>query len=90
MRLALRLASRPQLLLTTTPRPLAWLKELTTAPGVIVTRGSTSDNAGNLPEVYLRNMQRDYGGTRLDCQELDGEFIDDLEGGLWTRALLED
>jgi len=90
LRLALRLGSRPQLLLTTTPRPLAWLKELTTAVGVTVTRGSSGDNAGNLPGVYLRNMRRDYGGTRLGRQEIGGEFIDDLEGALWTRRLLED
>lgn len=89
LRLAMRLGSRPQLLLTTTPRPLAWLKNLTSDPSVVVTRGSTRDNGGNLPPAYLRNMQRDYGGTRLGRQEIDGEFIDDLEGALWTRALLE-
>lgn len=89
LRLALRLGHRPQLLLTTTPRPFAWLKQLTTAAGVIVTRGSTHDNASNLPDVFLSSMKRDYGGTRLGRQELDGEFIDDLEGALWTRDLLE-
>ena len=90
LRLALRLGSRPQLLLTTTPRPLGWLKTLTEAAGVIVTRGATHDNAADLPGVFLSNMQRDYGGTRLGRQELGGEIIDDLEGALWTRALLED
>ncbi len=90
LRLALRLGSRPRLLLTTTPRPLPWLKALTSAAGVIVTRGSTNDNARNLSTVFLNSMQRDYGGTRLGRQELDGEFIDDLEGALWTRQLLED
>ena len=89
LRLAMRLGSRPRLLLTTTPRPLAWLKDLTSDAGVVVTRGSTRDNGGNLSSVYLRNMQRDYGGTRLGRQEIDGEFIDDLEGALWTRDLLE-
>ena len=30
-----------------------------------------------------------YGGTRLGRQELDGELIEDVEGALWTRALIE-
>ena len=56
LRLALRLGGRPQLVLTTTPRPFAWLRELTGAAGVTVTRGSTSENAGNLSELFRRNM----------------------------------
>ncbi|HMN54101.1 MAG TPA: ATP-binding protein, partial [Sphingopyxis sp.] len=30
-----------------------------------------------------------YGGTRLGRQELDGELLEDVEGALWTRALVE-
>jgi phage terminase large subunit-like protein len=30
-----------------------------------------------------------YGGTRLGRQELDGELIEDVEGSLWPRALIE-
>ena len=29
-----------------------------------------------------------YGGTTLGRQELDGELLDDLEGAMWTRAIL--
>ena len=89
LRMALRLGASPRLLLTTTPRPLAWLKALVAAPGVVVARGATTENAANLPTAFLSAMQRDYAGTRLGRQELDGEFVDDIEGALWTRALLE-
>ena len=34
-------------------------------------------------------MQRLYGGTRRGRQELEGELLDDIEGALWTRALIE-
>jgi phage terminase large subunit-like protein len=30
-----------------------------------------------------------YGGTRLGRQELDGEMVEDVEGALWSRALIE-
>ena len=31
-----------------------------------------------------------YAGTRLGRQELDGELIEDLDGALWTRAMVEE
>jgi phage terminase large subunit-like protein len=90
LRLALRIGARPRLLLTTTPRPLPWLKALAAGPpGVVVTRGRTVDNRANLAPSYIVGMLRDYGGTRLGRQELQGEIIDDLDGALWTRDGLE-
>jgi predicted phage terminase large subunit-like protein len=56
---------------------------------VVVTRGRTRDNAGNLADGFVQAMTRDYGGTRLGRQELDGELIEEVEGALWTRALIE-
>ncbi|MGI4881341.1 MAG: DNA-packaging protein [Janthinobacterium lividum] len=94
LRLALRLGDRPRLLLTTTPRPLPWLKAMLGAdgrgaPGIAVTRGRMADNAANLPGSFVAAMQRDYGGSRLGRQELDGEIVDDLEGALWRREMFE-
>ena len=90
LRLALRLGRHPRLLLTTTPRPLPWLKTLVAAPdGVVVTRGRTVENRANLAPSFIAAVQRDYGGTRLGRQELQGEIIDDLDGALWTRAGIE-
>lgn len=89
LRMALRLGSHPRLLLTTTPKPLRWLKALATAPGVVTTRGRTADNAANLPAPFIAGLTRDYAGTARGRQELDGEFIDAVEGALWSRELLE-
>ena len=38
---------------------------------------------------FIEAMRRTYGGTRLARQELDGELIEDVEGSLWPRALIE-
>jgi phage terminase large subunit-like protein len=55
----------------------------------VVTRGRTQDNAANLPGAFLAEMERGFAGTRLGRQELDGELLLEIEGALWTRALLE-
>src|SRR3546814_6862990 len=34
-------------------------------------------------------MESGYQGTRLGRQELDGELVEELEGALWSRDLLE-
>lgn len=89
LRLATRLGPRPRLLLTTTPLPLGWLKTLLREPGVVVTRGSMHDNAGNLAAPFVADLQARYGGSAIGRQEIDGEIIEDLAGALWTRALIE-
>ncbi len=89
LRLALRLGDKPQLVVTTTPRPGAALKNLLAAKGVLVSRGKTSDNADMLAASFLQAMQEAYGGTRIGRQELDGEYIEDFPGALWSRDMLE-
>lgn len=59
------------------------------ANGVLISRGTTADNADNLAPTFMAAMEEAYGGTRLGRQELGGEFIEDLDGALWTRAMLE-
>jgi phage terminase large subunit-like protein len=89
VRLALRLGQTPRLLLTTTPRPLAWLKDLVADPDCAVVRGRTIDNAANLPAAFITSIERQYRGTALARQEIDGEIVEDLAGALWTRATLD-
>jgi phage terminase large subunit-like protein len=75
--------------ITTTPRPIALLKSLIKDPGTIVTRGSTFDNGGNLSDKFLESIHRKYEGTRLGRQELDAELLEDIEGALWKRSLID-
>ena len=90
LRMGLRLGEKPRLLLTTTPKPLPWLKALMADAACSVARGRTFDNENNLPRAFIKAVLRDYGGTRLGRQELDGELIEEVEGALWTRATFED
>ncbi len=87
--MGLRLGERPRIVATTTPRPVPIVRRLLAAKSVAVTRGRSSDNAAHLAAHYLAEMQATYGGTRLGRQELDGELLDDVEGALWPRALIE-
>jgi predicted phage terminase large subunit-like protein len=87
--MGLRLGAAPRALATTTPRPVPLLRRLLAQGDVAVTRGRTADNLSALPPAFLQAMKRDYAGTRLGRQELDGEMLLDLEGALWTRDLLE-
>ena len=86
--LGLRLGEWPRALVTTTPRPIPLLRRLIAAPATAVTRGRTRDNA-MLAESFVGHVEELYGGTRLGRQELDGELIDEVEGALWTREMVE-
>ena len=87
--MGLRLGKSPRTMITTTPRPMPLLRKLLKDKSTIVTRGSTFDNSANLPERFMSQISRLYGGTRLGRQELEGELIDDVVGALWSRNLIE-
>lgn len=91
--LGLRLGEAPQIVATTTPRAVPLVRRLMaqvgTAEDVVLTRGSTLENEANLPGRFIADVTREFGGTLLGRQELDGELIDDLPGALWTRGLIE-
>ena len=87
--LGLRLGADPRCVATTTPKPRAWLARLMADPGTVVTRGTTRENAANLAPVFLDQVVARYAGTRLGRQEIEGEFLTEVPGALWTRALIE-
>jgi len=87
--LGLRLGERPRALVTTTPRPVAALKQILGMDGVVLTGGATRANP-HLPAAFIRAVETAHAGTRFGRQELGGELIEDLEGALWTRALIEE
>ena len=89
LRMGLRLGERPQLVVTTTPRPLPALKRLMDVGDLVRTKMTTEENKAFLSPSFIRAMEDTYGGTRLGRQELRGEIIDDLPGALWRRADLE-
>jgi phage terminase large subunit-like protein len=87
--LGLRRGAFPRVMATTTPRPVPLVRKLVGQAGVALTRGAMAENAANLPDFFMTEVTRDFGGRRLGRQELDGELVDDVEGSLWPRDLIE-
>jgi phage terminase large subunit-like protein len=93
LRVGTRLGANPKIVVTTTPKrvPLlyALMAEAEKTGKVVITRGSTMDNQGNLSNAYLDAIKGVYEGTRLAQQELYGEMLSDVEGALWTPDLID-
>jgi phage terminase large subunit-like protein len=89
LQLALRLGPLPQMVATTTPRPIPLLKKLLGEEGTVVTRAATADNADCLAPTFIAEMTRRFSGTALGRQELLGELVDDTSGALWRRDWIE-
>jgi len=87
--LGLRLGDKPQMIVTTTPRPIKLIKQLAADKDTIVTRGSTFDNRGHLARAFLERVAKRYEGRVIGRQELFAEIVEEIPGALWTRALLE-
>lgn len=87
--MGMRLGEHPQTLVTTTPRPLAIIKDLLKDERCFVVRGSTYDNLQNLAPTFRRAVVARYEGTTLGRQELDAEILDDMPGALLARAVIE-
>lgn len=89
--MGLRIGTNPRCVVATTPKPVKLLRELLKREGkdVVVTRGSTLENATNLAPQFLESITARYRGTRLGRQELDGEMLEDVPGAMWTREVLD-
>src|SRR5208337_3423168 len=85
----LRLGDKPQMVVTTTPRPTRIIKSLAADKDTIVTRGSTFENKGHLARAFLERIARRYEGRVIGRQELLAEIVQETPGALWTRALIE-
>ena len=87
--LGLRLGREPWALLTGTPKPARWLRNLSQRADTLVTTGSTYDNVANLAKGFIDDVLGRYEGTRLGRQELHAEWLDDVEGAMWTEQILD-
>lgn len=86
----LRKGLNPQVIVTTTPRPIALIKSLVKDPLTAVVRSHTLENKDNLAPSFLRYIIDRYEGTRLGRQELAGEILDDNPDALWNRDRIDE
>jgi len=98
LQFGLRQGGGTRQVVTTTPRPQRILRMLVARsknpdlPGplrVVVTTGHTLENAANLDPAFIHDMSEQHEGTRLGRQELGGELLEDVEGALWTYAMID-
>lgn len=91
----LRLGDRPYAVCTCTPKNRKWVKALAMDKTTYVPQyydsesgrlrlPTTFDNLF-LPKKRVQWLQNKYGGSRLGRQELEGAFLDDVEGSMWMR-----
>ena len=83
--LGLRLGGSPQCVVTTTPRPTRFIKDLLRDYTTVVTHGTSYDNRENLSPAFYDRIIRKYEGTRLGRQELNAELLVDNPSALWTH-----
>jgi phage terminase large subunit-like protein len=89
LQFGLRLGKKPQVFITTTPKPTKLIRNIIKSPTTVRSSGSTFDNAANLADSFITKISEDFEGTRLGRQELYAEVLDEASGALWNRALLE-
>lgn len=80
--------------ITSTPKPCQIMRELSKqskdGTGIVVmVRSSTYENRANLAPEFFSEVIRQYEGTRLGRQELDGELLEDTPGALWNTVILD-
>jgi phage terminase large subunit-like protein len=81
----------PRAVITTTPKPIKLLIEWKhkTDGTVVITTGSIFDNIMNLSRHVVEELKKLYEGTRAGLQELYGHLIEEVEGALWERPMIE-
>ncbi len=89
LQFALRLGEDPRVCVTTTPRSSQLLRDILAAGSTVMTHAPTEANRANLAASFLEEVRARYAGTRLGRQELDGVLLEDVEGALWSGAMLE-
>jgi phage terminase large subunit-like protein len=89
MMYGLRIGKNPQFLATTTPRPIPAIKAWVEDPSVVVTTGSTFENAANLAPSFIKQMRDKYRGTRMGQQELYGKILWESDNAQWRQSEID-
>lgn len=88
--LGVRLDPHPRILIDTTPKPRALLRQLVSDPQCWNTKLSTYDNKANLSPKFIADIEGRYSGTRLEREQIFGDLLDEAKGALWSRKLIDE
>ena len=89
LQFSLRLGDNPRQVVTTTPQNVPVLKAIMNNPSSVITNAPTEANRAYLAASFLTEVRARYAGTSKGAQELDGLLLEDVQGALWTTAMLE-
>lgn len=90
LQFSLRLGEHPRQVVTTTPRNVGVLKRILGQETTVMTHAATRANRANLAASFLDEIDARFGGTRLGQQEIEGLLVDEAEGALWPRDVIEE
>jgi len=76
-------------MITTTPRPIPVIRKMMRSDDCVVTRSTTYENIPYLAPTFVNALMQRYEGTRIGKQELLGQIVEEAEGALWTREMIE-
>lgn len=82
--LSLRLSRDSKMIITTTPRPLKFLKELIERKNVVTTFGSSFENQQNLSKPFLEYLES-LKNTRFGRQEIFAEITENFSSQFWNE-----
>lgn len=92
-RMCLRESDHARAILSTTPKRVQhvidMIKDAKDDARIVVTTGRSRDNTA-LSEDWHQQMEKDYGGTTMGRQELDGELVMDNEFALWKSLWIDE
>lgn len=94
IRYGLRSGPAPRAVASTTPRTKKLIKELVKESkepdSKIVLQRGTMDQNPFLNEQVKKELRKDFAGTRMGRQELEGELLEDIENALWTGETIDE
>lgn len=85
----LRLGDNPQVVVTTTPKPVPILMDILKLDSTWTTVGTTYENRANLAKAFFEEVIKKYEGSRLGQQELMAAIMEKVEGALWNEENLD-
>jgi phage terminase large subunit-like protein len=65
------------------------VKRLLAGEADVIRQLRTMDNLQNLSPAFIARVVTKYRGTRLERQELEGVYLEDTEGALWTTEAID-
>lgn len=82
---AVRLGENPQIVITTTPKPIPFLHERLAETSTVYTHGTSWENEANLSKKALKYWRELYGGTTAGREQLEAELLGSSEGARFQQ-----